>query len=459
MTTLDKVDQLMAALNKLPQIKHEHQKELDKKFRLEFNYNSNHLEGNTLTYSETELLLIFDDTKGNHTMRELEEMKAHDVAFRLVSDLAKEKEQPLTEQLIKNLNEIILVRPFWKEAITPDGQNTRRLIKVGEYKEFPNSVRLQNGELFEYASPTETPIKMHELIEWYRTEEKSLHPVTLATILHYLFVCIHPFDDGNGRVARLLMNFVLIRNNYPPVVIKSKDKPSYLQALHLADVGNYEPFIEYIAQQVIWSLELTLKATKGESIEDAEDLDKKITLLQKEIEAEGDEKEIKVELSKDIIKQMTNEWIISLFTSLEDISKKFESFYFGINSHVLLNIDNIIVESTVGLMMNDIETNVANNKFAYKGSIQYKIITGPYKKGGAQPFSCNYNVEITLNQLYYEIGMPVFNQKTKSNDYIMIIEKRLLHKPLNETEKNKIKKLWSDSLFNYLDYNRKQIYF
>jgi Fic family protein len=280
-TTLEKVDNLMAALNALPPMMPEYQKKLDTKFRLEFNYNSNHLEGNTLTYGETELLLMFDDTKGNHTMREFEEMKAHDVAFKLVSDMAKEKEQPLTEQLIKNLNEIILVRPFWKEAITADGQDTRRLIKVGDYKEFPNSVRLQNGEIFEYASPTETPIKMKELIDWYRTEENNLDPVTLATMLHYLFVCIHPFDDGNGRVARLLMNFVLLRNNLPPVVIKSKDKAAYLQVLHLADVGDYEPLIEYISQQVIWSLELTLKASNGESIEEPDDIDKELLMWKK----------------------------------------------------------------------------------------------------------------------------------------------------------------------------------
>jgi Fic family protein len=88
------------------------------------------------------LLLLFDDTKGNHTLREYEEMKAHDVAWQLVEEWAKDAERPLTEQNIKNLNEVILVRPFWKEAITSDGQATRRQIKVGDYKAHPNSVRL-----------------------------------------------------------------------------------------------------------------------------------------------------------------------------------------------------------------------------------------------------------------------------------------------------------------------------
>lgn len=251
--TFNKVDALVQSLKALLPMKREHQQKLDKKFRLEFNYNSNHMEGNTLTYGETELLLIFGDTKGNHTLREYEEMKGHDVLIKLIEDWAADKERPLTESFIKNLNQVILKELFWKEAITADGQNTRRLIKVGNYKEYPNSVRLQNGEIFNYAQPGETPIMMQELIDWYKAEEKALHPVKLASMLHYKFVRIHPFDDGNGRIARLLMNYVLLKNDLPPIIIKSGDKQNYLRALHLADVGNYEPFIDYISEQMIWA--------------------------------------------------------------------------------------------------------------------------------------------------------------------------------------------------------------
>src|SRR6218665_3708554 len=120
---ISKIDELHAALKKLLPMKPDLQAKLDKKFRLEFNYNSNHIEGNTLTYSETELLLFFDQTQGNRTYREYEEM-------RLVKEWAADKERPLTETNIKNLNEVILAKPFWKDAITPDGQKTRRQIKV-----------------------------------------------------------------------------------------------------------------------------------------------------------------------------------------------------------------------------------------------------------------------------------------------------------------------------------------
>jgi Fic family protein len=116
------IDKLKKQLTQLQPLGAENQQRLDKKFRLEWNFNSNHIEGNTLTYSETELLLIFDQTKGNHELREYEEMKGHDVALKLFYDLAFDKERNLTEKFIREINEILLVRPFYKEAIPPMGK-------------------------------------------------------------------------------------------------------------------------------------------------------------------------------------------------------------------------------------------------------------------------------------------------------------------------------------------------
>lgn len=319
---LTKIELLVAQINELPPITIENKKRLDKKFRLEFNYNSNHMEGNTLTYSDTELLLFFDKTDGNHDLREFEEMKAHDVAYKLIQEFAKENERPLTEMFIKNINEIILVRPFYKDAQTPNETPTRRLITIGNYKEHPNSVRLQNGEMFEYASPAETPIKMGELMQWYTTElaNNEMHAIELAAKLHYKFVCIHPFDDGNGRISRLLMNYVLLKNNLPPVIIKSKDKTNYLNALNKADAGNVNAFVDYIAQQALWSLTTTLKATKGESIEEIDDIQKEITLWTKSQLATVEEGNIRTD---EIVRQRIERDFIPL---METISNKLGVF-------------------------------------------------------------------------------------------------------------------------------------
>jgi Fic family protein len=312
---LKEIDSLKDQLDKLKPLKKEDEEMLWKKFRLEWNYNSNHIEGNTLTYIQTELLLIFDKTTGDHEMREYEEMKAHDVAINLVKAYANDLSRELTEADIREFNKIILVRPFWGNAQTEDGQATRKLIQPGEYKKEPNSVKLQNGEMFHYASPEETPAKMNELMNWLRmvSSEGKLHPAQIAAQLHYDFVRIHPFDDSNGRTSRLLMNYVLLRNGFPPVIIKASDKKGYLTALNKADVGDLDSFVFYILENLRWSVELSLKAAKGEIIEEDDDVDKEIEVLKRR---EQYRLQNSVEKSIDKLEELYDQSIKPLFESL-----------------------------------------------------------------------------------------------------------------------------------------------
>lgn len=329
---------LIEEYHSLQPFKEEYQKKLDKKFRLEFNYNSNHLEGNTLTYGETELLLLFDQTKGNHELRELEEMKAHDVALMLIKEEAADKDKPLTEKFIKDLNQTILVRSFWKDAITLDGQSTRRQIKVGEYKEYPNSVIQANGELFEYASPQDTPILMSELVKWYNDEAKKeeLSPVELAALLHYRYIRIHPFDDGNGRVARLLVNYVLHSNDLPPIIIKTTDKKNYLRALQQADAGDIQSFINYMIQQLAWSLDLSIKAARGEAIEEQDDWEKQLSLLKKGL---GDKNQEVIKKTDKTISKIYEDIIIPFISLYESKLDQFDSLFLSRKSSIEYNSD------------------------------------------------------------------------------------------------------------------------
>jgi Fic family protein len=405
---IEKIKELEAQWKALQPMKAEFQKKFDQKMRLEFNYNSNHIEGNTLTYGETELLLIFDDTKGNHTYREYEEMKEHDVAYQLIREWAKDTEHPLTEQQIKNLNKIILVRPFWKEAITADGQPTRRQIKVGDYKEFPNSVRLQNGEIFEYASPMDTPILMGELVQWYRTEseKEEKHPIELAALLHYKFVRIHPFDDGNGRISRLLMNYVLLKNDLPPVVVKSADKRNYLAALHSADTGNLAAFVEYIAHQLVWSLETGIKAAKGESIEEPDDLDKEISLLKKEL---ANENVLQETATVENIAQVIEENLMPLFQWVEEKCEGLKEFFFDYDRRMEFKVNgqngNRLVGTKESLwdtfihnwLYNQVKRDNQRLEFFY---YQYEL-KGLKKTTHARCFYLNIHVH--FNEYYYAI--------------------------------------------------------
>lgn len=315
-------------------------KRLREKFRLEFNYNSNHLEGNTLTYGETKLLILFDETKGNHEFREYAEMKAHDVALAMVEDEAQEKERPLTETFIRRLNEIILVAPFWKEAETADGQATRKLISVGEYKTAPNHVRLANGEIFEYASPEETPALMADLVQWFRSEEEKaeLQPIELAALLHYKYIRIHPFDDGNGRVARLLVNYVMQKNNLPPLVIKTDDKKNYLRALHQADAGDINAFVDYMKKQLLWSLDISIRAAQGEDIEEPDDWEKKLSLLKKEMGGNAD-KTVTIKYSHEVIINILEEEILPLVNIIDEKLKKTDSILLSRNINFSMGND------------------------------------------------------------------------------------------------------------------------
>ena len=168
-----------------------------KKLRLEWNYNSNHIEGNALTYHETELLLIYDRTAGGHPMRDYEEMKAHNVAIDHMRRLAR-AEQILAEIDIRDLNKILLKEAFWQIAETPDGQPTRKHIDPGRYKTQPNHVRTVTGELHRFAEPEETPALMEEWTSDFRRDlERSAYPLPLFLAKsHWNFLCIHPFDDG-----------------------------------------------------------------------------------------------------------------------------------------------------------------------------------------------------------------------------------------------------------------------
>lgn len=410
--TIKEIEGLQQELKALLPIPREQQEKLDRKFRLEFNYNSNHIEGNTLTYGETELLLVFGETRGNHNIREYDEMKASDVALRMVEELATDKEHPLTEAFIKNLNKVLLVEPYWKEAITDDGQPTRRKIVVGDYKKFSNSVRLPNGEMFHYASPQETPILMTELIGWYKEElaKQEFHPVELAARLHYRFVRIHPFDDGNGRISRLLMNYVLLYHDYPPVVIKSADKANYLSALHDADTGNIESFVGYVAQQLIWSLELSLKAAKGESIEEDEDWKKKLSVLKKRVE---DRDELQVTKSPEIIVEVLNSKILPFLNEVANQLGNVEELFL---SKEVIYIDKTYVFLGHGYKFKipeEFDLSIIN---VFQENALFQIIYFGFRKNGTKTFDVivdfrfqfekyKYNLVInditTLSKLYH----------------------------------------------------------
>ncbi len=352
------IRQLYQKWQSMKPLTEENQARLDRKFILEFNYNSNHLEGNTLTYGQTELLLMFGDTTGDAKLRDYEEMQAHNVALKMVREEAADTTKPLTEKFIRDLNELILVKPFYKDAVASDGSKSRMKVRIGSYKTRPNHVITATGETFYYAAPEETPAMMTALVSWYNEQDRAgvLHPLELASLLHYRFIRIHPFEDGNGRIARLLVNYVLMRHDYPMVIIKSERKDDYLSALHRADIlvglmpsdganaelPQIEPFVNYMKEQMEYSLELCIKAAKGESLDEPGDLNKKLRNLKKELGAS--QEEVQLKFSSDAIKNVTEDSIYPLMDQWEKMLKGFDSIIFDRTSFV--TTDSFVREKT-----------------------------------------------------------------------------------------------------------------
>jgi Fic family protein len=299
---LAEVDILKKRLDSLRPLPPEQEQRAFAKLRLEWNYHSNAIEGNQYTLGETRLLLMDGITAQGKPIKDYLDIEGHNHVIDWLLNFVRTKSQ-ITEAEIRELHKILLVRPYEVTAATPDGGKTKKWVKLGEYKTEPNQVVTPTGQIHQFALPQETPAKMGDLMKWLRTEteKKELHPIVIAAIFHHEFVSIHPFDDGNGRMARILMNLLLMQDKYPPAIIKIQERDAYFLALARADNNEREPFIGFIADKLGRSLGIYLKAATGESIEDYDDIDKKIALLKQELDHVPEPKRFSPETYRELV--------------------------------------------------------------------------------------------------------------------------------------------------------------
>jgi len=217
---------------------------LHEQFILEWTYNSNAIEGNTLSLQETELVLNRGLTIGNKSLKEHFEAINHKNGIEFVEQFVARK-QPLDETFIKELHHIIL-------------KNIDD-INAGVYR--VTNVRIL-GAVHIPPDPFKIPHLIQEFLAWYYEHQHTMSIPELAAYVHYKFVCIHPFIDGNGRTSRLLMNLVLLQNGYPPAVILNIDRKKYYRVLKLADLDKPQEFINFIGRAIERSLIIYLQSIK-----------------------------------------------------------------------------------------------------------------------------------------------------------------------------------------------------
>ncbi|NKC10740.1 MAG: Fic family protein [Gammaproteobacteria bacterium] len=158
-------------------------------------------------------------------------------------------EQPLTEHFIRGMQTQFTSHQTHTEAVTPSGGLVRVELLRGEYKSLPNNPRRRDGTVHEYCPPELVRDEMARLVEWYRQSENTIPPEVLSAWLHHRFTQIHPFQDGNGRVARALATLVFLKRGLFPLVIRDSDRTQYIEALEDADSGNLHGLVNLFSRR------------------------------------------------------------------------------------------------------------------------------------------------------------------------------------------------------------------
>lgn len=252
---VSQVDDLKHALDSFRPFDPEQVKNLDQYFAERYTYDSNRIEGNTLTFRETTLILDKGVTIAGKSLREHLEVTNHAHAFEYIKDIASGNAD-LSEQVLRSIHQLILT------GIDPKNAGRYRTIDVA-------IAGSQHQPSPSYLIPQE----MDGYFAFYVSQKDNLHPVILAAEIHHRLVAIHPFVDGNGRTARLLMNLILLKHGYPIANISGSadSRSEYYAALEAADLTGsanrlHRLVLSEVKRTAIWYLErisTTEDVTKG----------------------------------------------------------------------------------------------------------------------------------------------------------------------------------------------------
>lgn len=230
------------------------------KLKAMWTYHSNAIEGSRLSLDDTIFFLQEGLTaSGCKPLKDYLDAQNHaesiDYMYNLVNS---NNQQPPAVSLhtIKSTNALLLNGISSTPAFNPlNGEYVRKPLIAGEFKRNPNSVLQRDGKMHEYVQPIQVEPQMQTLIQWIHNHINSndLHPVVIAAVAHYNMVRIHPFDDGNGRGSRLLMNLLLLQKRFLPAIVRVDDRNEYFDALRKADNGDMNSFIAFIANSICWT--------------------------------------------------------------------------------------------------------------------------------------------------------------------------------------------------------------
>ena len=389
---LQRIESLRNAIESKGKLSDEVLRKIEYKFRLECNYNSNKIEGGTLTKPETRSVMIGNITVEGKPLKDIREMKGHDVAMQDILHIGH-GEKRISEKRIKDIH---------KQIIVPETPEEEK--EIGEWKQIGNHIFNYRDEKFEFTTPEGVPTAIHDLLNWLNAVLDKIHskqkdapnPLLLAFEFHSKYLTIHPFTDGNGRTARILTNLVLVSLGYPPFwVTEGGEKDAYNR--YLADVqaygGSPDLLYEFLAGLVERSLHLTLDAIEGREVEDVDDWAKKLRLLKSLLPSEDT---LRVARTKETINEMFQQSIkptvTMLIKKLDVYDELFvtKQMWFSIGGS---SLQIQAVEDLDNVVQNLNNHNVEN--LAYLYSLQ------GYKKSSEKPFSITCKVIWKLENYNY----------------------------------------------------------
>ena len=413
------VQRLKAEIDMHGKLPDEILRKINYKFRLDWNYYSNSMEGSTLTKKETRSIMVGNITIGGKPLKDVLEMTGHDEVVNSILRMGK-GELTISERRIKDIHKAIM-----------NEEDEEKKKEIGEWKLHPNEIINYKNEKFDFTPPSQVIEKMHELVNWLGAEADKIKynkkdapdPALLAFEFHLRYLTIHPFYDGNGRTGRILMNLVLISYGYPPVIINDKQKQTYYQ--YLADVQVYDApkdlYYDFMTDLLINSLQLVVKAIKGESIEEPDDLDKKIALLAKQIE--GEEDSIKFKKSIEVLEKTYEDFLKEFIERIEGRLIKFNSLFLTHYSQISAQSEDVAksnnsyysdISEVITIFVQDIKLD----------KLSFVTITkkwAEFKKAG-NPFGAAISVYFFFNRYDFHINIAIgeYSASTNKSDYSKI---------------------------------------
>lgn len=446
---IQELQDMIAAVGPLdPEVR----KRIDYKFRLDWNYHSNNIEGGTLTVAETKSIMLGHVTVEDKPIRDVLEMRGHDQVVKTIFSIGRGEVQ-LSEKRIKEIHAAII------HEDDPTQQHLR-----GSWKQSPNEI-INKGEKVAFTAPADVSEAMHQLLDWFKVEQdkikrkdkEALPAPRLAFEFHLRFLTIHPFYDGNGRVGRILLNLILINLGYPPIIVTQADKPKYNDLLTEIQLngGSRNDLWVFLGRLLIRSLELVKRAIDGEEIDEEMTPEERLQRMENQWALIDKDKKIRVTLDYDVLVALIATFVIptakDIYSKIIQLRKNFvniEISLFDQNGSRRFEFTNHT--NTWEQEFLDLYSFQPNRQASWhKITLDLRMID--FIHGGELSFNAYQQVEFEFSSTKYKVTYEKTIKRTGGSQPV-VFANRLLHKEFTEHDRLEITNLIFESILDVIEY-------